>query len=81
MTTKIMQTSRRAAIGDDAAFALQVTDVCMEPTRNRLRAAAMVVPNSISHDKIIELAGRDIGMIGVDRHSISSRHHMEWRGR
>jgi GNAT superfamily N-acetyltransferase len=69
MTEKFMHNvSLRAATSDDAAFALPVTEACMrvyaEQTWGSWDRRADL---DIAFDKIIQLAGRDIGLIGVDR--------------
>lgn len=60
--------SLRAATNDDAAFALNVTEACMrayaEQTWGGWDGRADLDP---AFDKIIQLAARDIGLIGVDR--------------
>lgn len=60
--------SLRAATNDDAAFALNVTEACMrayaEQTWGSWDGRADLDP---AFDKIIQLAARDIGLIGVDR--------------
>jgi GNAT superfamily N-acetyltransferase len=71
MTKKFMHNiSLRAATNHDAAFALHVTEACMrvyaEQTWGTWDRRADL---NIEFDKIIQLAGRDIGMIGVDRRS------------
>ena len=71
MTTKILQKiSLRAATSDDAAFALHVTEACMrvyaEQTWGSWNGRADL---DLAFDKIIQLARRDIGIIGVDRRS------------
>jgi GNAT superfamily N-acetyltransferase len=71
MTEKLMHDlSLRAATNDDAAFALHVTEACMrgyaEQTWGSWDRRADL---NIGFDEIIELAGRDIGLIGVDRRS------------
>lgn len=62
--------SLRAATSDDAAFALHVTEACMrvyaEQTWGTWNGCADLDP---AFDKIIQLAGHDIGLIGVDRRS------------
>ena len=59
----------RAATSDDAAFALHVTEACMrvyaEQTWGAWDGRADFDP---SFDKIIQLAGTDIGLMGVERH-------------
>jgi GNAT superfamily N-acetyltransferase len=71
MTEKIMpDVSLRAATSDDAAFALHVTEACMrvyaEQTWGSWSGRADL---DLAFDKIIQLAGRDIGLTGVDRRS------------
>jgi GNAT superfamily N-acetyltransferase len=60
--------SLRAVTSGDAAFALLVTEACMrgyaEQTWGTWDGRADFDP---AFDKIIQLAGRDIGLIGVDR--------------
>ena len=60
----------RPATSEDAAFALHVTEACMrvyaEQTWGTWNGRADLDP---SFDKIIQLAGTDIGLIGVARHS------------
>ena len=61
--------SLRPAKSNDAAFALHVTEACMRSYAERAwgcwdRRADL----NIAFDKIIRLGGRDIGLIGVDRH-------------
>ena len=60
----------RPATSEDAAFALHVTEACMrvyaEQTWGTWNGRADLDP---SFDKIIQLAGTDIGLIGVERHS------------
>jgi len=60
----------RAATENDAAFALRVTEACMrlyvEQTWGSWNGRADL---DLAFDKIIELGGRDIGLIGVDRRS------------
>jgi len=62
--------SLRAATDNDAAFALHVTEACMrryvEQTWGSWNGRADL---DLAFDKIIELGGRDIGLIGVDRRS------------
>jgi len=62
--------SLRAATSDDAAFALHVTEACMrvyaEQTWGTWDGRADLDP---TFDKIIQLDGHDIGLIGVDRSS------------
>lgn len=62
--------SLRAATDNDAAFALHVTEACMrvyaEQTYGSWNGRADL---DLAFDKIVELAGRGIGMIGVDRRS------------
>jgi GNAT superfamily N-acetyltransferase len=62
--------SLRAATSEDAAFALHVTEACMrvyaEQTWGSWNGHADL---DLAFDKIIQLAGRDIGLIGVDRRS------------
>ena len=59
----------RPASSDDAAFALHVTEACMrtyaEQTWGNWNGRADFNPVS---DEIIQLAGTDIGLIGVERH-------------
>jgi GNAT superfamily N-acetyltransferase len=60
--------SLRAATSDDAGFALHVTEACMrvyaEQTWGNWDGRADL---NIVFDKVIQLAGRDIGLMGVDR--------------
>lgn len=62
--------SLRPATAGDAAFALHVTEACMrayaEQTWGTWNGHANL---DLACDKIIQLAGRDIGLIGVDRRS------------
>ena len=64
----IRSISQRAATSGDAAFALHVTEACMrayaEQTYGRWDGRADL---DIAFDKIIRLAERDIGLLGVDR--------------
>ena len=65
---KVMHTiSLRAATNDDAAFALQVTEACMrgyaEQTWGSWNGRADL---DLTFDRIIQRAGRDIGLMGVD---------------
>ena len=64
------EVSLRAATWDDAACALHVTEACMrvyaEQTWGSWNGRADL---DLAFDKIIQLAGRDIGLIGVDRGS------------
>jgi GNAT superfamily N-acetyltransferase len=61
--------SLRAATGDDAPFALHVTEACMrayaEQTWGSWDGRADL---DLAFDKIIQLDGRGIGIIGVERH-------------
>jgi GNAT superfamily N-acetyltransferase len=71
MTEKVMHNvSLRAATSEDAAFALHVTEACMrvyaEQTWGSWDGHADL---ELAFDKVIQLAGRDIGLIGVDRRS------------
>jgi GNAT superfamily N-acetyltransferase len=58
--------SLRAATSDDAVFALHVTEACMrayaEQTWGNWDGRADL---NIAFDKVIQLAGRDIGLMGV----------------
>jgi GNAT superfamily N-acetyltransferase len=60
----------RPVTSDDAAFALHVTEACMrvyaEQTWGTWNGRADL---DCSFDNIIQLAGTDIGLIGVQRHS------------
>jgi GNAT superfamily N-acetyltransferase len=60
--------SLRAATCDDAAFALNVTEACMrayaEQTWGSWNGRADLDP---AFDKIVQSAGRDIGLLGLDR--------------
>lgn len=62
--------SLRAATSDDEAFALHVTEACMrgyaEQAWGRWDPRADL---NIAFDEIVQLAGREIGLIGVDRRS------------
>ena len=62
--------SLRAATKDDAAFALHVTEACMrgyaEQTWGSWNGGTDLDP---TFDRIIQLNGRDIGIMGVDRRS------------
>jgi GNAT superfamily N-acetyltransferase len=71
MTQKDMQNvSLRAATSEDAAFALHVTEACMrvyaEKTWGRWDGRADL---DLAFDEVIQLAPRDIGLIGVNRRS------------
>jgi GNAT superfamily N-acetyltransferase len=71
MTEKVMHNvALRAAVSDDEAFALRVTEACMrvyaEQTWGAWNGRADF---DLAFDQIIQLAGRDIGLIGVDRRS------------
>jgi GNAT superfamily N-acetyltransferase len=58
----------RAANSEDAAFALHVTEACMrvyaEQSWGSWDGRADL---HLAFDEVIQLAGRDIGLIGVDR--------------
>jgi len=60
----------RPGTSDAAAFALHVTEACMrvyaEQTWGTWNGRADLDP---SFDKIVQLAGTDIGLIGVERHA------------
>jgi GNAT superfamily N-acetyltransferase len=60
----------RPATKEDAEFALRVTEACMrvyaEQTWGTWDGRADLNP---TFDKIIQLAGTDIGIIGIERHS------------
>jgi GNAT superfamily N-acetyltransferase len=62
--------SLRAATKDDAAFAVRVTEACMrvyaEQTWGSWDGRADL---DLALDKVIQLAGNDIGLVGVKRHS------------
>jgi GNAT superfamily N-acetyltransferase len=62
--------SLRPAISNDAAFALHVTESCMrvyaEQTWGSWNGRADL---DLAFDEVIQFAGRDIGLIGVDRRS------------
>jgi GNAT superfamily N-acetyltransferase len=62
--------SLRPATSGDTAFALHVTEACMrvyaEQTWGTWNGRGDL---DLALDKIIQLAGRDIGLIGVDRRS------------
>lgn len=66
--TATQNISLRAAASDDEAFALHVMEACMrvyaEQTWGSWNGRADL---DLAFDKIIHLAGRDIGIIGVDR--------------
>jgi GNAT superfamily N-acetyltransferase len=71
MTKQAMEhISLRAATSDDAVFALHVTEACMrayaEETWGRWDGRADL---DLDFDKIIQLAGRDIGIFGIHRRS------------
>jgi GNAT superfamily N-acetyltransferase len=71
MTQKVMDNvSLRATTSEDAAFALHVTEACMrvyaEQTYGSWDGRADL---HLAFDEVIQLAGRDIGLIGVDRRS------------
>jgi GNAT superfamily N-acetyltransferase len=63
--------SLRPTTGDDAAFALHVTEACMrvyaERAWGRWDAARAQAGFDPAFDEVIQLAGRDIGLIGVKR--------------
>ena len=59
--------SLRAATSDDAAFALHVTEACIRVYAEQTWETGIVVLISILCLIVIQLAGRDIGLIGVDR--------------
>jgi len=65
--------SLRPTTGDDAAFALHVTEACMrvyaEQAFGSWDAGRAMAGFNIAFDQIIQLAGRDIGLLGVDRRS------------
>jgi GNAT superfamily N-acetyltransferase len=71
LAKKVMHNiSLRAATKDDAAFALHVTEACMR----RYAEQAWGSWNGradldLTFDQIIQLAGRDIGLIGINRRS------------
>jgi GNAT superfamily N-acetyltransferase len=62
--------SLRPATSDDAAFALHVTEACMrvyaEQAWGRWDGRADL---DVAFDEIIQLAGNDVGLFGVDRSS------------
>ena len=62
--------SLRPATADDEAFALHVTEACMrdyaEQAWGRWDPRADL---NIAFDEIIQLGGREIGLIGVERHA------------
>jgi GNAT superfamily N-acetyltransferase len=64
--------SLRPATSDDAAFALHVTEAAMrtyaELTWGRWDVARAKADFNPAFDEVIRLAGRDIGLIGVERH-------------
>ncbi|HEY1806396.1 MAG TPA: GNAT family N-acetyltransferase [Terracidiphilus sp.] len=62
--------SLRAATAEDAAFALHVTEACMRVYAEQAwgswdRRGDL----HLAFDQVIQLAGHDIGLIGVDRRS------------
>jgi GNAT superfamily N-acetyltransferase len=61
--------SLRTATSDDAAFALHLTEACMrfyaEQAWGRWNGQADFDP---AFDEVIRFAGRDIGLIGVERY-------------
>jgi GNAT superfamily N-acetyltransferase len=63
--------SLRPATSDDAAFALHVTEACMrvyaERAWGRWDAEMAKADFDPAFDEVIQLAGRDIGLIGVER--------------
>ena len=62
--------SLRAATSEDAAFALHVTEACMRVYAERAWGSWDGRADlHLAFDKVIQLAGRDIGLIGVDRRS------------
>jgi GNAT superfamily N-acetyltransferase len=62
--------SLRAAKSEDAAFALQVTEACMRAYAERTWGSWDGRADlHLAFDEIIQLAGRDIGLIGVNRGS------------
>jgi len=60
----------RAATGGDAAFALYVTEACMRVYAEQAWGWWDGRANlDLAFDQIIQLAGHDIGLMGVDRRS------------
>jgi GNAT superfamily N-acetyltransferase len=60
--------SLRPATSRDEAFALRLTEACMRAYAEQTWGAWISrVDLDLARDKIIQLAGRDIGLIGVDR--------------
>jgi GNAT superfamily N-acetyltransferase len=71
MTDKAMHNIvLRAAISDDEAFALRVTEACMRVYAEQAWGAWNGRADfDLAFDQIVQLAGRDIGLFGVDRRS------------
>jgi len=60
--------SLRPAAGDDEAFALHVTEACMRAYAEQAWGSWDGRADlNMAFDQIIQLDGRDIGLIGVDR--------------
>jgi len=60
--------SLRAATSDDVAFALHVTEACMRDRAEQVWGSWNGRADlDLAFDEVIQLAGRDIGLIGVDR--------------
>ena len=71
MTEKFVHSiTLRAATTDDAAFALHVIEACMRVYAEQTWGSCDGRGDlNIAFDRIIRLADRDIGLIGVDRRS------------
>jgi hypothetical protein len=64
--------SLRPATSDDAAFARQVAEACMRVYAEQIWGSWDGRADlDLAFDEVIQLAGRDIGLIGVDRRSDS----------
>jgi GNAT superfamily N-acetyltransferase len=62
--------SLRPATSDDTAFALDVTEACMRVYAEQTWGSwAGRADFDLAFDEVVQLAGRDIGLIGVDRRS------------
>jgi GNAT superfamily N-acetyltransferase len=62
--------SLRPAISDDAAFALDVTEACMRVYAEQTWGTwAGRADFDLAFDEVVQLAERDIGLIGVDHRS------------
>jgi GNAT superfamily N-acetyltransferase len=65
--------SLRAATSNDAAFSLHVTEACMrayaEQTYGTWDPARALAGLNVASDQIVLLAGRDIGLMEVERRS------------